>query len=172
MERGVQYVRERFFKGGDFDGLAHLREEAARWCRDIAGRRIHGTTRRQPLAVFLAEERQALASRDGEPYETTHWRTVKVHPDHHAACQYALYSVPLSLCSPWQQVEVGQQAGAHLSPGQADQDPPPPASRRPGHGPCRLPRGANPLHATGPGQDQAQCCGARTGGGRIRRPSL
>ena len=49
VERGVQYVRERFFKGGDFDGLAHLRAEAARWCRDIAGMRVHGTTRRQPV---------------------------------------------------------------------------------------------------------------------------
>ena len=37
----------------------------------------------------------------------THWRTVKVHPDHHVACQYALYSVPSSLCPPGQQVEVG-----------------------------------------------------------------
>ena len=52
VERGVQYVRERFFKGGNFSGLAHLREESARWCRDVAGRRVHGTTRRQPLAVF------------------------------------------------------------------------------------------------------------------------
>ena len=52
VERGVQYVKERFFKGGNFSGLAHLREESARWCRDVAGRRVHGTTRRQPLAVF------------------------------------------------------------------------------------------------------------------------
>ena len=52
VERGVQYVRERFFKGGDFRNLAHLREEAARWCRDIAGQRVHGTTRRRPLQVF------------------------------------------------------------------------------------------------------------------------
>ena len=52
VERSVQYVRERFFKGGNFSGLAHLREESARWCRDVAGRRVHGTTRRQPLAVF------------------------------------------------------------------------------------------------------------------------
>ena len=37
----------------------------------------------------------------------THWRAVKVHPDHHVACQYALYSVPSSLCPPGQQVEVG-----------------------------------------------------------------
>ena len=107
VERGVQYVRERFFKGGDFKDLTHLRSEAARWCRDVAGLRIHGTTRRQPLQVFLDEERQALNPWDGEPYEVTHWRSAKVHPDHHVAGQYALYSVPSTLCSPGQQVEIG-----------------------------------------------------------------
>ena len=107
VERGVQYVRERFFKGGDFRDLSDVRAQAASWCRDVAGRRIHGTTRRQPLAVFLAEERQALTSWDGELYEMTQWRTVKVHPDHHVSCQYAPYSVPSSMCPPGQQVEVG-----------------------------------------------------------------
>ena len=107
VERSVQYARERFFKGGEFRDLAHLRSEAARWCRDVAGMRIHGTTRRQPLQVFLDEERGALAPWDGAPYEVTHWRTATVHPDHHVACQYALYSVPSTLCPPGQQVEVG-----------------------------------------------------------------
>ena len=55
VERGVQYVRERFFKGGEFRDLPDVRDRAARWCRDIAGRRTHGTTRRQPLVVFLDE---------------------------------------------------------------------------------------------------------------------
>ena len=68
---------------------------------------MHGTTRRRPLQVFQDEERQALAPWDGEPYEVTHWRTAKVHPDHHVACQYALYSVPSSLCPPGQRVEIG-----------------------------------------------------------------
>ena len=107
VERSVQYARERFFKGGDFKDLAHLRTEAARWCRDVAGLRIHGTTRRQPLQVFLDEERHALLPWDGEPYEVTHWRSAKVHPDYHVACQYALYSVPSTLCPPGQQVEIG-----------------------------------------------------------------
>ena len=107
VERSVQYVRERFFKGGEFRGLTDIREQAARWCRDVAGQRVHGTTRRQPLAVFLDEERDALTPWDGESYEITNWRTVKVHPDHHVACQYALYSVPSSLCPPGQQVEIG-----------------------------------------------------------------
>ena len=107
VERSVQYARERFFKGAEFKDLAHLRSEAVRWCRDVAGMRIHGTTRRQPLQVFLDEERDVLLPWDGEPYELTHWRTAKVHPDHHVACQYALYSVPSTLCPPGQQVEVG-----------------------------------------------------------------
>ena len=67
VERGVQYVRERLFKCGDFQGLPHLRSEAQRWCRDVAGLRIHGTSHRKPLVVFQDEERQALISWDGEP---------------------------------------------------------------------------------------------------------
>ena len=174
VERGVQYVRERFFKGGDFDGLAHLRAEAARWRREVAGMRVHGATRRQPLMVFRDEERQALAPWDGEPYEITHWRTAKVHPDHHVACQYALYSAPSSLCPPGQRVEIGlgQQAGAHLPPGKAAQAPPPPASRRPLHRCRRLPNRADRLHPESPRGHQAQRGRAGTGGGRIRRPAL
>ena len=107
VERSVQYAKERFFKGGEFKDLADVREQAQRWCRDVAGMRIHGTTHRQPLQVFLDEERQALRPWDGEPYEVTHWRSAKVHADHHVACQYALYSVPSTLCPPGQQVEVG-----------------------------------------------------------------
>ena len=80
---------------------------ARRWCLDVAGLRVHGTTRRRPPQVFQDEERQALAPWDGEPYEVTHWRTAKVHPDHHVACQYAVYSVPSSLCPPGQRVEIG-----------------------------------------------------------------
>ncbi len=107
VERDIQYVREHFFKGGDFRDLAHLRSEAAQWCRDVAGQRIHGTTRRKPLQVFEDEERETLAPWDGDPYQVTHWRMAKVHLDHHVACQYALYSVPSSLCAPGQKVEIG-----------------------------------------------------------------
>ena len=60
VERGVPYVRERFFKGGKFTDLADMRSAATRWCLEVAGQRIHGTTRKQPLAVFREEERSAL----------------------------------------------------------------------------------------------------------------
>ena len=48
VERGVPYVRERFFKGGEFTGLSDMRSAARRWCLDVAGQRVHGTTRKQP----------------------------------------------------------------------------------------------------------------------------
>jgi transposase len=44
VERGVPYARERFWKGGQFTDLAAARGQAERWCRDIAGQRVHGTT--------------------------------------------------------------------------------------------------------------------------------
>ena len=106
VERGVPYVRERFFKGGEFMGLSEMRSAARRWCLDVAGQRVHGTTRKRPLVVFQEEERLALGEWDAEPYELADWRTAKVHPDHHIACQYALYSVPSALCPPGQKVEI------------------------------------------------------------------
>ena len=106
VERSVPYARERFFKGAAFDSLAHLRTEAPKWCLEVAGRRIHGTTRRQPLLVFQEDERHSLLPWDGSPYEVAHWRTLKVHPDHHIQCQLALYSVPSVACPPGQEVEV------------------------------------------------------------------
>ena len=52
-----------------FNGLAHLRAETQRWCLEVTGQRIHGTSRRQPRVVFQDEERHALLPWDGEPYE-------------------------------------------------------------------------------------------------------
>ena len=60
VERGIPYVRERFFKGGQFLGLSDLRTQARRWCLEVAGQRVHGTTRQLPLVVFQEEEGQAL----------------------------------------------------------------------------------------------------------------
>ena len=71
--------------------------KAVRWCRDFAGLRVHGTTRSLPLRVFQDEERHALATWNGEPYEVIVRRTTKVRPNPYVACQYALYSMPSAL---------------------------------------------------------------------------
>jgi transposase len=106
VERGIPYARERLFKGGEFHDLLDLRRQARDWCLEVAGQRIHGTTRRLPLVVFQEEEKSYLLPWDGEPYDTPDWRTVTVHPDHHIAYRYALYSVPYSTCPPGTKLEV------------------------------------------------------------------
>ena len=106
VERSVLYARERFFKGGSFSGLEDCRQQAERWCRDVAGLRVHGTTRRLPLEVFEAEERGHLQSHDGVLYDVPLWREAKVHPDHHISFGQALYSAPSATCPPGTVLEV------------------------------------------------------------------
>jgi transposase len=105
-ERNVPYVRERFWKGGTFIDLADMRTQAEQWCREVAGCRVHGTTRKLPAVVFRDEEQACLLPYGGVPYDVPRWGQVSVHPDHHIAFQYALYSVPYDRCPPSTRVEV------------------------------------------------------------------
>jgi transposase len=106
VERSIRYVRERFWKGGTFRDLADAREQAEHWCREVAGVRVHGTTRRLPLVVFEEEERAHLLALGEAPYDVPVWGEVTVHPDHHIAFQQALYSVPATTCPPGTRLQV------------------------------------------------------------------
>ena len=94
VENTVRYVRERFFKGETFIDLDDVARRALIWCRDVAGRRVHGSTRRVPWEVFEAEEKSQLIPLRGEGFDTPTWAKCKVHPDHHVRFAHALYSVP------------------------------------------------------------------------------
>lgn len=94
VERQVPYVRENFFRGEAFTSRDHAQQEAERWCRDTAGLRIHGTTRKRPFIVFEEEEKQYLLPLTGERFDVPVWAECKVHPDHHIRFGLALYSVP------------------------------------------------------------------------------
>ena len=63
VERSIPYVRERLFKGGTFRDVHDLRNAARDWCISVAGLRVHGTTRRQPLVVF--QDESSRTSRPG-----------------------------------------------------------------------------------------------------------
>jgi transposase len=106
VESGIKFVRGRFFKGSDFHGLADLRLQARRWCLQTAGQRVHGTTRRLPLVVFQEEEQSRLLPWDGQLYDVPDWKQLTVHPDHHIAYRYALYSAPSTTCPPGTKLEV------------------------------------------------------------------
>jgi transposase len=94
VERGVPYLRENFFRGETWRDLAHVQASAITWVREVAGTRIHGTTRRQPLAVFEQVERATLLPLVAERFDPPRWAQCTVHPDHHISFGKALYSVP------------------------------------------------------------------------------
>ena len=51
VERNVQYLRESFFRGESWIDSAHVQREASRWCLEVAGQRVHGTTHKAPAGI-------------------------------------------------------------------------------------------------------------------------
>lgn len=94
VERMVPYARESFWAGREFISLDEINAAAEIWCREVAGRRLHGTTRQRPSVVFETVEAAALLSLPATPFELATWAQATVHPDCHAHAAGALYSIP------------------------------------------------------------------------------
>ena len=94
VERSVPFVRESFFRGEEFRDLAEANQRAETWCRERAGRRLHGTTHRRPVEVFEMEARDKLLPSPKAPYDIPRFVDVKVHRDQHITVGRALYSIP------------------------------------------------------------------------------
>lgn len=97
VERMVSYARSDCFGGERLQSLDHARRLAAGWCRDVAGQRTHGATRRKPLQAFEADELPLLKPVPDQPYDTPSWVTLKVGHDHAVCVAHGLYSVPYRL---------------------------------------------------------------------------
>jgi transposase len=97
VERTVSYSRESIFVGERFLDLAHARRAAQQWCAEIAGQRIHGTTRRRPLEAFQ-EELPLLVPKPDTAYNPATWTNGKVGRDGTMTVSKALYSLPHRLC--------------------------------------------------------------------------
>jgi transposase len=95
VENQVAYVRESWCDGETFTDLDDARRSAEHWSREIAGMRVHGTTRNVPREVFEETEKPAMLAAPTEPFDVPLWADhAKVHPDHHVQIARALYSVP------------------------------------------------------------------------------
>lgn len=94
VENQIAYVRERCFDGETFTALADWRTHAEKWCRDIAGARVHGTTRQVPRDVYETTEKAHMLAPPTSSFDVPTWTSPKVHPDHHVQVAKALYSVP------------------------------------------------------------------------------
>jgi transposase len=93
---GVHYVKRNFLAGREPMPVTQANREVLRWVETTAGRRIHGTTREQPLARFETE-RKALRPLPPTPYDLAVWKQVKLHRDCHVTFQQAYYSSPCRL---------------------------------------------------------------------------
>jgi transposase len=95
VERQVPYVRDSLWRGRVFTSLEHMREEAVRWCTEVAGMRscrpLGGD---KPLEVFQVLEAPALNPLPRKPFTLATWSTAKVGPDIHARVGKTLYSIP------------------------------------------------------------------------------
>jgi len=95
VENQVPYVRESWFDGETFTDLGDARRSAERWSREVAGMRVHGTTRRVPRELFESVEKATMLAPPIEAFDVPLWvDDAKVHPDHHIQVARALYSVP------------------------------------------------------------------------------
>jgi hypothetical protein len=94
VERTVQYVRGNFFAGEDFVDLADCRARAEAWCAQVAGMRVHGSTRARPAEVFASHEASLLGPAPDGPFTIPTFSQPKVARDRHVEVGRALYSVP------------------------------------------------------------------------------
>lgn len=95
VENQVPYVRESWWDGETFTDLADAQRSAEHWSRDVAGMRVHGTTRKVPRDAFEQTEKSLMLAPPTEPFDVPLWAMqAKVHPDHHVEIARALYSVP------------------------------------------------------------------------------
>jgi transposase len=106
---GVHYVKRNALAGRTFRDLHDANRHLRRWCLEIAGRRVHGTTKQRPLDVFTQVERAALQPLPLTAWELTEWKRAKLHPDCHVIFAGAYYSGPYRLIG--ERLWVGATAG-------------------------------------------------------------
>lgn len=81
IERIVPLARELFRMLKELHpsaGLAELNERGQQWCREVYGRKEHGTTGVPPMEAF-EQERQRLKRLPEERYQVPVWKQVNVH---------------------------------------------------------------------------------------------
>lgn len=94
VESGVHYVARNFLAGQPRMNLREANKKVLDWIIETAGTRVHGTTKKQPLAVFLEAEKNKLQPLPMAPFDPGEWKSVRLHRDCHVVFNQAYYSAP------------------------------------------------------------------------------
>jgi transposase len=106
-ERGVGYVKRNAIAGRYFASWAELDGHLARWMREVADIRIHGTTGEAPLERFRRDEARALKPLPGRPpFRQMREVARRVHADGCIDLDTNRYSVPWRLIGALVTVQV------------------------------------------------------------------
>lgn len=94
VESGIKYLQNNFIAGRKFQDDADLKRQLKEWMVTYANQRVHGTTRRVPKEMFLAEEMGKLQELPEEEFAffNRSLRTVSTNCHIHFDNNY--YSVP------------------------------------------------------------------------------
>lgn len=97
-ERGVGYVKRNAIAGHRFESFEALGAHLARWTREVADARVHGTTGETPMARFERSERAALTPLSAKaPFVQMRELGRRVHADACIELDTNRYSVPWKL---------------------------------------------------------------------------
>jgi transposase len=106
-ERGVGYVKRNAIAGRRFASWAELEGHLARWLREIADTRVHGTTGEAPIERFRRDELPVLCPLPGRPpFRQLREVIRRVHADGCIDLDANHYSVPWRLIGALVTVQV------------------------------------------------------------------
>jgi transposase len=118
-ERGVGYVKRNAIAGHRFASLEELQAHLARWMREVADVRVHGTTGEPPIERFERDERAALRPLQAKaPFLQVRELSRRVHTDACIELDTNRYSVPWKLIGESVTVVVAERQVRMLYAGQ------------------------------------------------------
>lgn len=94
VESNIRYVKESAVKGREFASLAEFNTHLRDWERNVADKRIHGTTRKQVGAHFAGAEKPSLGSLPPDLFPSFVEARRRVHRDSYVEFDRSYYEVP------------------------------------------------------------------------------
>ena len=98
VERVIRFIRERFFAGRTFMGLADLNAQAGEFCRGVALARDWPEDKRRTVGAALEEERALLLPLPSEPFPCAEQVAARAGKTPYVRFDRNDYSVPQSTC--------------------------------------------------------------------------
>jgi hypothetical protein len=93
VERPIDFLRERFWRGYAFTSLGQANRDVLAWLNETANRRVHGT-HHQPIEERWAQERPHLGPLPASDYDTSLKTFRKVYRDCQVSFNANRYVVP------------------------------------------------------------------------------